>query len=71
MRNHKNIQAELNIELTIELTNERKLNEAFYKRMSGEIPWAPGERAQYEQYFAGYSERIKALQGEDAACEVR
>jgi hypothetical protein len=61
MRKHKDIQTELNIELSA----ERKLNEAFYRRMSGEIPWAPGERSQYEQYFAGYSARIKALQAED------
>lgn len=56
-------------ELNNLLTQEKNLTAAFYNRMSGVIPWAEGERAEFEVRFATFSAKIKTLINEKAAAE--
>lgn len=44
------------------LQNEKRLTSEWYLRMSGQVPWAPGERDRYSQDFETLSSSIRVLQ---------
>lgn len=58
-----------NPELHSLLTAERNLTALWYARMSGEVAWKPGEKESMGELMAQFSEKIKRLQGEQAAEE--
>jgi hypothetical protein len=49
------------------LTAERNLQAEWYARMSGQKPWADGERQKFADQFCEFSKKIRELQKSEAA----
>jgi hypothetical protein len=57
-------QQEISTELNIALAEDKQLTAAWYSRMSGQLPWMPGERKMFSDKFNQLTLKIKQLMAE-------
>lgn len=63
----KRIESDEDIELATQLTEQKRLTERWYLRMSGSTQWQPGERELMDQKFEAQNITIRGLQAHVAA----
>lgn len=63
----RRIESDEEVELALQLTEQKRLTEHWYLKMSGVAQWQPGERELMDQKFEAQNITIRGLQAHVAA----